>query len=127
MVKVINKGSFQNTENFLKGSSDNTKKIMKVLERYGQLGVSELQKYTPVDTGKTAMSWRYEIKVQNGSAILSFHNDNITKMGIPVAVLLQYGHATKNGYWIDGIDYINPALEKVFNRLADDAWREVTR
>lgn len=125
MIKVINKGSFKNTEKFLKNTD--LKKLRRTLEKYGRIGVSNLQKYTPIDSGQTAFSWRYEIVERNGKASLIFHNDNVTKIGITVAILIQYGHATRNGYWIDGIDYINPALRPVFNQLGKDAWEEVNK
>lgn len=96
------------------------------LEQYGEEGVAALASATPVDTGKTASSWYYEIEVKNDSAAITFYNSNIQN-GIPVAILLQYGHGTRNGSWVEGRDYINPALQPIFDKIADKAWREVTK
>lgn len=123
MIKIKQKGDFQKTEKFLKKALG--RKYMSVLEKYGEYGVNALTAATPVDTGMTAVSWRYEI-IQNGSGIsVVWHNDNI-KNGINIAIILQYGHGTKNGGWVEGRDYINPALQPIFDRLAELAWKEVT-
>ena len=97
-----------------------------ILDRYGREGVEALKAATPVDSGKTADSWRYEIKnLQNGVA-LEFHNDNIPdNLGVSVAVLLQYGHATRNGGWVRGRDYINPAVQPIFDRMAEELTRKM--
>lgn len=98
------------------------------LDEYGRRGVEALSSATPRDSGETASSWSYSIERRgNSSASIIFHNDNVTPQGTPVAILIQYGHATKNGAWVEGIDYINPALRPVFENLANDAWREVTK
>ena len=93
---------------------------------FGAEGVRALEAATPKDTGRTASSWSYERIVENGTAKLIWTNDNIND-GANVAVLLQYGHMTGSGGYVEGIDYINPALRPVFEKLADDAWAEVTR
>ena len=97
-----------------------------ILDRYGREGVEALKAATPVDSGKTADSWRYEIKnLQNGVA-LEFHNDNVPeKLGVSVAILLQYGHATKIGGWVQGRDYINPAVRPIFDRMAEELTRKM--
>lgn len=97
-----------------------------ILDKYGREGVDALRSATPVDSGKTADSWRYEIKnLQNGLS-LEFHNDNVPeKCAVSVAILLQYGHATRNGTWIKGVDYINPAVLPVFERMADELSRKM--
>ena len=98
------------------------------LDEYGRRGVEALSSATPRDSGETASSWSYSIERRgDSSASIIFHNDNVTPQGTPVAILIQYGHATKNGAWVEGIDYINPALRPVFENLANDAWREVTK
>lgn len=94
------------------------------LDKYGQMGVAALALATPYDTGETAMSWSYEISFENNIATIEFKNSNITSQGTPVAILLQYGHATGGGGYVEGIDYINPALRPVFERMANDAWME---
>lgn len=119
-VKVL--GSFKNTESFLKKAIKSDPKS--ILDKYGRLGVRELSAVTPVDTGKTANSWSYEIEKTSTGYALYFNNDNIPN-GIPVAILLQYGHATKNGGWVEGIDYINPALKPVFEKMATDLYKKI--
>lgn len=96
------------------------------LDRYGKEGVDALASATPYDTGNTARSWSYKITRTNGSVKLSFHNSNIQN-GVPIAILLQYGHATKNGGYVQGRDYINPAIQPIFDRMAEDMWKEVTK
>lgn len=83
-----------------------------------------LERYTPKDTGLTSRSWRYEITQDSNSSIISFYNDNVND-GVVIAVILQYGHGTKNGYWVEGQDYINPAMQEAFNKLANDAWEAI--
>lgn len=96
------------------------------LDRYGRAGVAALASATPVDTGLTASSWYYEIERANGSVTIAFHNSNIQN-GVPIAIILQYGHGTRNGGWVEGRDYIDPAVRPIFDKLANDAWREVTK
>lgn len=116
-------GDFANTERLLQKSLG--RNYISVLEEYGRQGVQNLSAASPVDTGLMASSWRYEV-TQSGSAVsLTFHNDDIEN-GCNVAILVQYGHATKNGYFIEGLDFINPALRPIFQSLADRAWKEVT-
>ena len=95
-----------------------------LLDRYGQEGVEALAKATPKDTGKTAASWSYEIKMDKSGATLCWQNSNIVD-GVPIAVILQYGHGTRNGAYVQGIDYINPALAPIFSALANELWKEV--
>lgn len=97
------------------------------LDKYGRRGVAALSSATPRDTGKTAESWVYEIIREKDSVRIEFSNTNVIADGTPVAILLQYGHATKHGGYVQGIDYINPAIQPIFKQIADDAWREVTR
>ena len=89
------------------------------------MGVKALEDATPRDTGKTASSWYYEIENQNGKATISFHNSNVEN-NVSIAVILQYGHGTRNGGWVEGRDYINPAVQPVFDDIADKAWKEAT-
>lgn len=95
-------------------------------DKYGRAGVEALASATPKDTGKTAESWSYEIRNQNGRITISYLNSNIIDY-VPIAVILQYGHATGTGGWVEGIDYINPAIRPIFEKIADDAWKEVTK
>jgi hypothetical protein len=96
------------------------------LDKYGREGVAALASATPVDSGLTASSWYYEIVRTNGSVTINFNNSNIQN-GVPIAVILQYGHATGTGGYVQGRDYINPAIRPIFDRIANDAWREVTK
>lgn len=124
MITFRQKGDFSKLTRFL----ERAKEVVKLgdLDKYGREGVAALASATPVDTGKTAVSWYYEIDHSNGSATISFRNSNIQN-GVPIAIILQYGHGTRNGGWVQGRDYINPAIQPVFDRLADSAWREVTK
>ena len=124
MIGFRQKGDFSKTSNFLKRAKE--LKIRSVLERYGQMGVSALASATPVDTGLTARSWYYKIEMTNTSASLIFCNSNIQN-GVPIAIILQYGHGTGTGGWVQGRDYINPAIQPIFDKLKSDAWREVTK
>lgn len=122
MVIFKHRGSFKNTENFL--SKAQKAEHFRVLDKYAKEGVSALMGATPVDTGKTANSWDYEINVSNGSYSISWTNSNVID-GVPIAIILQYGHATRNGGYVQGRDYINEALKPIFDRIANEVWREV--
>lgn len=124
MIGFRQKGDFSKTENFLKNLK--VDKIIKILERYGQEGVTALASATPVDTGLTASLWYYKIEVKSTSASLIFCNSNVNK-GIPIAIILQYGHGTGTGGWVQGRDYINPAIQPIFDKITKQAWGEVTK
>lgn len=96
------------------------------LDKYGREGVAALASATPVDSGLTANSWNYKIENKNGSVTISFHNSNIQN-GVPIAIILRYGHGTGTGGWVQGRDYINPAIQPIFDKIANEAWREVTK
>lgn len=96
------------------------------LEKHAAEGVRALQAATPVDSGRTASSWYYKIDQKPDSVVLNFCNNNINK-GVPIAVILQYGHGTRNGGWVEGRDYINPALQPVFDKILENVWKEVTK
>ena len=122
MISFEQKGNFSNTEKFLRNSSN--RNYRSILEQYAQSGVSALSGATPINTGKTASSWSYVIE-QNGSTMsIVWTNSNIQN-GVNIALILHYGHGTKNGGYVQGIDYINPALRPIFDKLADTAWKEV--
>lgn len=122
-VKIFQKGDFKKTEKFLEGAL--VFNIRGVLERYGRAGVTALAAATPKDTGLTASSWGYEIEVKRGEARVIWTNSNINE-GMPIAILIQYGHGTGSGGYVEGRDYINPAMRSIFDQLADAAWKEVT-
>ena len=124
MITFRHKGNFNKLTVCLE-KADRTARL-KDLDKYGREGVAALASATPVDTGLTASSWYYEIKRQNGVVALNFCNSNVNN-GIPIAIILQYGHGTRNGGWVEGRDYINPAIQPIFDRIANDAWREVTK
>jgi hypothetical protein len=124
MIKVSHKGDFVNTTRFF----ERAKKGVRIdsLNKYGREGVAALASATPVDTGLTASSWYYKIENKNGVVKMSFCNSNIQN-GIPIAIILQYGHGTRNGGWVEGRDYINPAIQPIFDEIVKNAWREVTK
>ena len=124
MISFRQKGDFSKLNRYLERVKESAK--IGVLDKYGREGVAALTSATPVETGKTANSWYYEIKRQNGSVSLEFKNSNI-KDGVPIAVILQYGHGTGTGGWVQGRDYINPAIQPIFDKIADSAWKEVTK
>lgn len=125
-VSIQVRGSFSNTENFLRRMQ--RKSYLSVLQGYGQRGVAALQAATPKDHGITADSWAYEIIQRPGYYSIQWLNTHIEDPGhIPIAVLIQYGHGTKQGAWVSGRDYINPTMRPIFDQIASDMWREVTR
>lgn len=121
-VTIKTKGSFKNSRKFLKFISD--WKIEKKLHAYGKKGVEALADATPTDSGKTRESWSYTVKVEKGSAEICWTNENVND-GVNIAVILQYGHATGTGGYVQGIDYINPAIKPIFEEIARDLWEEV--
>lgn len=123
MISFRNKGDFSKTEKFLKKSLG--KNYRSILEKYARMGVAALASATPVDSGETAASWDYEIIQNDGKMSIIWKNYHIEK-GVNIAVILQYGHATRNGGYVEGVDYINPALRPIFDDLANAAWKEVT-
>lgn len=121
---ITSRGDWHTTENFLhKMSHDN---IFASLEKYGQQGVDALAAATPVDTGLTAGSWYYEVVSRKGYWSLRWHNRDIDKTGAPIAILLQYGHGTGTGGYVQGIDYINPVIKPLFDQIEEEARRVVT-
>lgn len=123
MISVKTSGSFKNTESFLKRSKNFS---LSSLDQYGREGVAALAAATPVDTGKTAASWDYKITKSDDSVTITFVNNNIVD-GNCIAILLQYGHGTRNGGYVVGRDYINPAIRPIFDKIAKSAWSEVTK
>lgn len=124
MISFRQKGDFSKLTSYLEKAKETIK--LGNLDRYGQEGVKALSSATPQDSGKTASSWYYEIEHKNGSVSISFHNSNINK-GVPIAIILQYGHGTRNGGWVEGKDYINPAIQPIFDKITSEAWKEVTK
>lgn len=123
MISFRNKGSFAKTEKLLKKSFG--KNYKEILKKYAQEGVASLSAATPVESGKTASSWDYEIIQNKSSLSIIWKNYNVNN-GVNIAIILQYGHATRTGGYVQGVDYINPALKPIFEKMADAAWKEVT-
>ena len=124
MISFRQKGDFSKTMQFLVKAKKGVK--LSDLDKYGREGVAALASATPVDTGETANSWYYEIVHENGTITITFNNAHIQN-GVPIAVILQYGHGTGTGGWVEGRDYINPAIQPLFDKIAENAWREVTK
>lgn len=124
MFSLSSRGNYNETEKFLRNAA--SMKAPSSLERFGQAGVAALASATPVDSGKTAASWRYEIKSTGTGFSIDFLNSNVNN-DVNIALILQYGHGTGTGGYVAGRDYINPAIQPVFDKLADEAWKEVTK
>ena len=124
MVTFKHKGNFERTDRLLKGAKE--KKYLKVLDKYGQEGVAALAAATPTDSGLTAESWDYKIQNGSGGYRIMWTNSNVND-GVPIAIIIQYGHGTGTGRYVQGRDYINPAMRSVFDNIADKAWEEVKR
>lgn len=124
MIRFRQKGDFRKLSSYLEKAKESVN--LGILDRYGREGVAALASATPTDSGLTASSWRYEIVRSNGSVSVQFLNSNIQN-GVLIAIILQYGHGTGTGGWVEGRDYINPAIQPIFDKLANDAWREVTK
>ena len=123
MIRCKVQGNFKNLTKFL--NRDVTSMVVKILHKYGKRGVDALEKATPVDTGVTAKSWSYSVTVRNGTATVEWNNSNESD-GIPIVILIQYGHGTSRGGYVPGWDFINPALRPIFDSIAKEAWKEVT-
>lgn len=124
MLSFTSSGKFDKTEAWLKRMS--TSDIYRSLSRFGDEGVRALSASTPVDSALTSRSWYYEIKQTRSSWSIIWGNRNVVN-GVPIAIILQYGHGTGTGGYVQGRDYINPALKPVFDRIAEEAWKEVKR
>ena len=123
MIRIRQKGDFKKTEKLLKKSFG--KNYRSVLEKYARQGVRALSDATPKESGETAASWGYEIIQNEGYLSIVWNNGNVNR-GVNIAVILQYGHGTRNGGYVQGTDYINPALKPIFDKMAEAAWKEVT-
>ena len=122
MITLSKDGDFTKTTKYIERLKETVR--LGILDKYGREGVKVLSEATPVDTGETARSWSYKITRERNSATLSFYNSNVID-GVCIAVILQYGHGTKNGGWVEGRDYINPAIQPEFNKIVDDLTKEV--
>lgn len=123
VITVKHHGSFQNTDKFL--NKMKKQDIFKVLDQYGEAGVAALASVTPTDTGRTASAWEYAIEKKGNSYSIIWSNTNVIT-GVPVVIWLQYGHGTGTGGYVSGRDFINPAIQPIFDEIAASVWREVT-
>lgn len=122
MIVLKDEGNFNKTERFLNRMKK--KDYLKILDRYGIAGVDVLRSATPIESGATASAWSYEIQDDGSSCKLIFNNSHINK-GVNIAIILQYGHGTGTGGYVQGRDYINPAIQPIFDQIAEEAWKEV--
>lgn len=124
MISFRQKGDFSKLTRYFERVKKTAR--LSIFDKYGREGVAALSSATPVDSGETASSWYYEVTNENGSAAISFYNSNVNQ-GVPIAIILQYGHGTGTGGWVEGRDYINPAIQPIFDEIVDAAWKEVTK
>lgn len=124
MITFSQKGDFSKLDRYFERIKEAAR--VGILDKYGRAGVAALSSATPIESGLAANSWYYEIERSRGSARIIFCNSDIED-GFPVAIMIQYGHGTGTGGWVEGRDYINPAIQPIFDKIANDAWREVTR
>lgn len=124
MIRFVQKGDFSNFKMFMEKAREAVHSGD--LDHYGRAGVAALAAATPVDSGLTAASWHYKVERKKGEVSISFYNSNVQR-GVPIAIILQYGHGTRNGGWVEGRDYINPAIQPIFDEITDRAWKEVTK
>jgi hypothetical protein len=124
MIRVTVTGSFKRTEDFLASMLRGDQ--VRDLKRFGEQGVAALQAATPRDRGETAAAWYFEIEQRRGYFAIHWYNSHVED-GVPIAVILQYGHATRNGGHVEGVDYINPAMKPIFDQMATEMWKVVTR
>lgn len=124
MIRLRSKGDFKKADKYFRNLIKASR--VEILEKYGNKGVAALSSATPVESGLTASSWSYRIERSGSRVAIYFTNSNINK-GVNIAIILQYGHGTGTGGWVEGRDYINPAIQPIFDELAEAAWREVTK
>lgn len=124
MIKFRHKGDFSKATRYLERAKSAVR--LSQFDKYGREGVVALASATPVESGLTASSWYYEVEFSNGSVSINFKNSNVNK-GVPIAIILQYGHGTGTGGWVKGRDYINPAIQPIFDKITNEAWREVAK
>lgn len=124
MITFRHKGNFSKFKKYLEKTSKSAR--ISNLDKYGREGVAALASATPIDSGETAGSWGYDITRSKDLISIEFYNTNIQN-GVPIAIILQHGHGTGTGGWVQGRDYINPAIQPIFDEIVNEAWREVTK
>lgn len=123
-IKLSSPGNFDKTTNFLKKLIHGD--LYSDLDRYGQMGVEALSRATPINTGHTAESWSYRVIDEHTRKGIVWYNSNVDAAGVPVAILIQYGHGTGTGGYVAGRDFINPAMRPLFDEIANDIWKKVS-
>lgn len=123
-ISLVSTGDFKNAERFFKRVKDGS--YLSGLSRFGKAGVTALSSATPRDTGETAQSWDYRIIKDKNNPGIEWINTNVNN-GVNVAIILQYGHGTGTGGYVVGYDYINPAIRPIFDKIAEDVWKEVNK
>jgi len=123
VITFKTKGNLKKTWKFLRFIS--SRLYYSKVEHYAKMGIIALVESTPIDSGKTVDSWTYDIDITSDHTSITFNNDNITVDGTPIVVLIQYGHGTRNGGWVEGYDFVNPAIQPIFDDMADAIWKEV--
>lgn len=123
-IRFEQKGNFSKLDHYFKRTRNSVNNID--FDEFGRRGVAVLSSATPVNTGLASQSWYYKVTKTKNSTTITFNNSDIEN-GVPIAIILQYGHATKNGGWVEGRDYINPSIQPIFDELAKNAWKEVTK
>ena len=124
MITFSHKGNFSRLDKYLRRVK---KPIdLSALDKFGQLGVDALMSVTPMDSGETANSWYYEVEENSNEVVITFSNKH-RNQDVPIAIILQYGHGTGTGGWVEGRDYINPAIQPIFDAITDKAWKEVIK
>jgi hypothetical protein len=123
MLTFKHKGDFKNTERFFNATAKGV--YFQLLDKYGQMGVTALAQATPKDSGETANSWTYDVVHSKNKSTIAWNNSHVTSEGTPIAIILQYGHGTGTGGFVQGRDYINPAIRPLFDKMADDVWKAV--
>ncbi len=124
MIRLESKGDYKKAKEWVAGIKN--RKMFKNLDRFGERGVAALSSATPRDTGLTADSWQYRVIRDGERPGIEWYNTNVAANGTPVAILIQYGHGTRNGGYIQGRDFINPAIAPIFAEIIQDYWKEVT-
>lgn len=125
ILSISSKGDYAKTLSWLKRLK--FEKMMDKLNSYGEQGVAALSNATPKRTGLTASSWSYEIEQTSTTITITWKNSNMAREAIPIAILIQNGHGTRTGGYVQGIDYINPALKPIFEEIAENVWKELTK
>ena len=122
VLKISSRGDYDKTTRWLKKVQ--ARGYLQKLDQYGQQGVAALEQATPKRSGKTAASWQYDVNINGSKIEIVWRNTNIID-SVPIAVIIQYGHGTGTGGYVEGVDYINPAIKPVFEEITQNVWKEI--